>query len=77
MRPSWLTERATVEAMESLWKILRKHPQWQEWKANMNENDELWRFSSPPKTWPAKLGAAGVALVRDGKIVGYITVLRS
>jgi hypothetical protein len=69
----WLTERLTVEAAEARWKPLRKNPRWYKLK----EGDELWNFRSPPRTWPAKLGAAGVALVRNGKIVDNVTVLRT
>jgi predicted RNA-binding protein with PUA-like domain len=76
MNPSWLTERVTVEA-EAQWKPLRNYPLWYKLKASMKDGDELWNFRSPPHTWPAKLGAAGVALVRDGKIIDNVTVLRT
>ena len=49
-----------------------------EWKALvdlMHEGDQLWTFTSPPETWQALAGRSGVALVRDGRIVGHHVTL--
>jgi hypothetical protein len=45
---------------------------WEALKAQMVEGDELWLFRSPSETWRNMAGCAGVALVRDGKIVAKI-----
>jgi hypothetical protein len=40
--------------------------------AQMLPGDEIWMFSSRPEFWACLAGRAGVALVRDGKIVDSI-----
>lgn len=35
----------------------------------IQDGDVVWRFSSPPKSWHFLAGRAGLALVRDGRIV--------
>jgi hypothetical protein len=45
---------------------------WEALKADIQPNDELWTFSSPPRTWEDLAGRAGVALVRDGKAIKVI-----
>jgi hypothetical protein len=42
------------------------HQKWEELKAAMLPGDELWTFSSPPKSWEDLAGRAGIALVRKG-----------
>jgi hypothetical protein len=39
------------------------------------ENDELWRFSSPPETWQMMMGRGGIALVRDGRAISFIETI--
>jgi hypothetical protein len=44
-------------------------------KADMQPNDELWTFSSPPRTWEDLAGRAGIALVRDGQVIEVIVTM--
>jgi hypothetical protein len=48
---------------------------WEALKADMQPNDELWTFSSPPRTWEDLAGRAGVALVRDGIAIKIIVTM--
>jgi hypothetical protein len=43
--------------------------QWQKMKSQMQPGDELYNFRSPPETWAKLRGRAGIALVRDGKVI--------
>jgi hypothetical protein len=73
----WLTDRISYEAAEQRFRRFADAPQWKEFFAHFRDGDELWNFRSPAATWPRKLGAAGIAIVRDGKVVAYFTSLRS
>jgi len=48
---------------------------WEALKADMQPNDELWTFSSPPRTWEDLAGRAGIALVRDGQAIDVIVTM--
>ena len=48
------------------------HDRWEALKGEMRPGDELWTFSSPPKSWEDLAGRAGIALVRDGKPVSLL-----
>ncbi len=37
--------------------------------------DELWRFASPEPTWAHLCGRAGIALVRDGRVIYAIVTM--
>lgn len=54
-----------------------QHAEWEALKAEMKPDDELWTFASPPDSWKKLAGSAGVALVRDGKVIGSIVTLRN
>jgi len=43
-----------------------QHQQWEEFKAAILPEDELWAFSSPAESWQHLAGRAGIALVRKG-----------
>jgi len=75
--PNWLTERLSPEAIEVKLKRLADYPDWQRLKGVAQRGDEFWSFRSPPATWPAKVGAAGYALVRQGVPIASFTILRS
>ena len=50
--------------------------EWEDLKAAMQPGDELWTFSSPPKSWKDLAGRAGIALARDGvPIKVLVTIL--
>ena len=46
--------------------------QWQDLKSQIEPGDELYRFRSPPKTWANMAWRAGIALVRNGKVVASL-----
>jgi hypothetical protein len=49
-----------------------QHRKWEQLKAKMLPGDQLWTFSSPPYSWRAMEGSAGIALVRNGVPVQVI-----
>jgi len=48
---------------------------WEALKAGMQPGDELWTFTSSPASWRALAGSAGIALVREGRIVATIVTM--
>jgi hypothetical protein len=73
----WLTDRISYEAAEQRFQRFANSPQWRAFLGNFQTGDELWNFRSPPATWPRKVGAAGIAIVRDGRVVAHFTPMRS
>lgn len=81
MNKRFLKERKTVAELEAEHAVQNErlgpepvafgflHWLWLELLDQMEEGDELWTFSSSPGTWRSLCGRAGVALVRNGKIV--------
>jgi hypothetical protein len=49
--------------------------EWEALKNTMQPGDEFWTFASSPASWRALAGRAGLALVRDGKIVATIVTM--
>jgi hypothetical protein len=49
--------------------------EWEQLKAGMQPGDELWTFTSSPASWRALAGSAGIAMVRDGRIVATIVTM--
>jgi len=45
---------------------------WHTFRAQLDEGDELWTFSSPVETWMKLCGRAGFAIVRGGRVVKTI-----
>ncbi|TWU32771.1 hypothetical protein Q31b_58140 [Novipirellula aureliae] len=43
--------------------------QWQRIKEQLQPGDKLYKFRSPPETWANMAGRAGIALVRDDKVI--------
>jgi hypothetical protein len=77
---SWLRIKTTIEELEAeVWqgknKKLRGKPmlvqseRWEKFKAGTQENDEIWKFSSPGEMWKNLCGMAGIALVSGGEVV--------
>lgn len=82
MIDEWLHKKVKVARVEKqLKKQYVDHPGWVRLKAMIQPKDEIWTFRSPPRTWGAKLGAklgaAGYALVRDGKVIESLKIMRS
>ena len=74
MHDPWLSKRITIPEAEAEHMHAGKpfgfmNDQWEQLKSEMLEGDELWDFSSPPETWAHLAGRAGIALVRDGKVI--------
>jgi hypothetical protein len=46
--------------------------EWEALKAQMEDGDELWRFSTPDETWEQMMGRAGIVLLRGGTIIATI-----
>ncbi len=50
---------------------------WKEFVSQLLPDDELWYFNTPKKMINQKMGAIGYAIIRKGKIVDTITMLRT
>ena len=88
---AWLIKKTSVAEAEAEHPGMRderakQHPElarpfgalnakWEKLKADMQPNDELWTFSSPPRTWEDLAGRAGIALVRDGIAIEIIVTM--
>jgi hypothetical protein len=88
---AWLIKKISVAEAEAEHPGMRderakQHPElarpfgalnakWEKLKADMQPNDELWTFSSPPRTWEDLAGRAGIALVRDGQVIEVIVTM--
>jgi hypothetical protein len=46
--------------------------QWEALKAKLRPGDELYRFNSSRESWGRLAGRAGIALVRQGKIIATV-----
>lgn len=77
----WLTEQITVAEAEER-NMIRGisfgfcHDEWQAFTGQMQPDDELWSFFSPPEIWRSLCGRAGFAVVRNGEAVRcFMTML--
>lgn len=50
---------------------------WAVFVAQIVLGDELWSYTSPPETWDNLAGAAGYAIVRQGKPIQILNSRRS
>jgi hypothetical protein len=82
---AWLQERISIEEAERRFTPmpddrtnqepeLRKpfgflNARWEKLKARMQTGDEIWTFRSPPEAWQDLAGGAGVALMRESKVI--------
>jgi hypothetical protein len=88
----WLTKRITIEEAErrnlpskedrERSFELRKpfgyeNARWESLKARMLPGDELWIFESPVESWQNLAGRAGIALMRDGRMIGALVTLEN
>ena len=48
---------------------------WKRIKLRMQPTDELWTFSSPVEHWQRLAGRMGIALIRNGRSIGYVITL--
>ena len=88
---AWLQERISIEEAERRFMPtpddrsnyvpqLRKpfgflNARWEKLKARVQAGDEIWTFRSPPETWQDLAGRAGVALVRDNKVIDAVVTI--
>lgn len=81
--PSDLKKKVTVaEAEKANMIVIREtgrkvpfgyiHGQWRKLLEQMQDGDELWEFMSDDESWEMLAGRAGIALLRDGKIIAEI-----
>lgn len=49
--------------------------EWEEFKARIQDGDELWEFSSPPESWERLAGRSGLCIVRDGIIINVMITI--
>jgi hypothetical protein len=76
MIQQWLTDRTTLEKAGRRYRLACS-PRWREFQTEYRDGDEVWYFRSPDNTWPARLGAAGVAIVRGGRVVAHYVAMRT
>ncbi len=50
---------------------------WKEFVSRLEADDELWYFKTPQKTITQKMGAIGCAIIRNGKIIDALTMIRT
>jgi len=50
---------------------------WKKFVENIESEDELWFFSSPPESFSKELGCNGFAILRDGKIHRTLVMVRT
>jgi hypothetical protein len=88
---AWLQERISIEEAERRFTPmlddrtnhlpeLRKpfgfvNGRWEKLKARVQTGDEIWTFRSPPETWEDLAGKAGVALVRENKVIDAVVTV--
>jgi len=80
MHIEWLNKKITIEEAEARFMAQNErigpnpvpfgfyNHQWNQLKSELQDNDELWMFSSPKETWQNLCGRAGICIVRDGEI---------
>lgn len=70
--------RHSVEQLVVLLKPFGEdNAEWEALKASVQPDDELWTFASSEATWRALAGSAGIALVREGRIVETLITMRN
>jgi hypothetical protein len=70
------TDRRSPERVAALLKPFGySNSEWEALKAGMEPDDELWTFESSPASWRALTGSAGIAMVREGRIVATIVTM--
>ncbi|BDX05922.1 hypothetical protein [Planctobacterium marinum] len=65
----------SISTIESRYPGLLKNYEWIELKALHQPSDEIWSYTTAPKTWEMMGGRSGYALVRDGKAIFYCVTL--
>ncbi len=74
----WLDMPVSVEQLDVDYGTPQSgvHADWERLKAEMQPGDKLVRFASPAESWKHLAGRAGIALVRDGKVIdAFVTMM--
>ena len=76
---NWLDAVVSVEAVEADLGVPESGvcAEWDKMKAEMQPGDLLMHFASPVESWERLAGRAGIALVRDGKVIDAIVTMMS
>ncbi|HCE42869.1 MAG TPA: hypothetical protein DET40_04925 [Lentisphaeria bacterium] len=81
MFKEWLVRKISLEEAEKAHMVLDKrlgpdplpfgfqYQKWLEFKNQLEEGDELWKFHSPTESWQNLCGRAGICILRKGDIV--------
>jgi hypothetical protein len=78
----WLIKMTTVEEAEIEHDVCgepfgRMFSEWKEFKRYLQEEDELWEFSSPKINWDRRYGRAGICILRNGVSIREIVTSMS
>jgi hypothetical protein len=67
----WLQDPITLQEADGQYRGV----EWESIKRQMQPGDQLVRFVSSFESWEHHAGRAGIALVREGKVVAAIVTL--
>ena len=76
--PDWLDKPVSVEELDADYAAPDSgfHAEWEKLKSEMQPGDKLVRFASPVESWERLAGRAGIALVRDGRVIdAFVTMM--
>jgi hypothetical protein len=74
----WLDVPVSVEQLDADYGAPTSglHAKWEKLKGEMQPGDKLMRFVSSADSWKNLAGRAGIALVRDGKVIdAFVTMM--
>ncbi|HLH11407.1 MAG TPA: hypothetical protein VKV77_05945 [Methylovirgula sp.] len=73
--PDWLQEPVAIEQADAQYAASGLAAEWRKLKEQMHPGDRLVQFESPRNSWIHLAGRAGIALVRDGKVIAAMVTL--
>jgi len=47
--------------------------EWEAFKSNIKEGDELWEWSTSQSSWDMLRGSSGYAILRNGEVISSMT----
>lgn len=79
---AWLLRRVTFEEIAGPGYVRdlikpRESAEWEAFKSQVKEEDEIWLFTSPEESFLNVGGEIGYVLIRNGEQVASVVVLRS
>lgn len=82
VKEEWLVKKVNVAELEKEINSLNKPSSFSlneyEWfKSQITEGDEIWYFNTPDQMWRALYGAKGYVLIRGGKQVCTLVLMVS